>query len=41
MKVVVTGAAGKTGRWTVRLLLEEGCEVVAWAKLMAEEASCV
>ena len=38
MKVVVTGAAGKTGRWTVRQLMEAGYEVIASDQVLAEES---
>jgi nucleoside-diphosphate-sugar epimerase len=38
MKVVVTGAAGKVGRWAVRKLLEAGHEVIASDQKLAEES---
>lgn len=38
MKVVVTGAAGKIGRWAVRTILEAGHEVVASDRLLREES---
>jgi nucleoside-diphosphate-sugar epimerase len=39
MKVVVTGAAGKIGRWTVRMLLDAGYQVLASDKILAEESA--
>lgn len=39
MKVVVTGAAGKIGRWTVRMLLDAGYQVLASDKVLAEESA--
>ncbi|MBM7691453.1 nucleoside-diphosphate-sugar epimerase [Peribacillus deserti] len=39
VKVVVTGAAGKIGRWTVRTLLDAGHEVVASDKKLREEVA--
>ncbi|MEC0695788.1 NAD(P)-dependent oxidoreductase [Bacillus atrophaeus] len=39
VKVVVTGAAGKIGRWTVRTLLESGHEVIASDKKLREESA--
>jgi nucleoside-diphosphate-sugar epimerase len=38
MKVVVTGAAGKIGRWTVRALLDAGHEVIASDMILREES---
>ncbi len=38
MKVVVTGAAGKIGRWTVRTILEAGHEVIASDRKLREES---
>jgi nucleoside-diphosphate-sugar epimerase len=38
VKVVVTGAAGKIGRWTVRTILEAGHEVIATDKKLREES---
>lgn len=38
MKVVVTGAAGKIGRWTVRTILEAGHEVTASDRKLREES---
>lgn len=38
MKVVVTGAAGKIGRWTVRTIMEAGHEVIASDRLLREES---
>ena len=35
MKVVVTGAAGKIGRWTVRILLDAGYQVIGSDKILA------
>ncbi|WP_202081272.1 NAD-dependent epimerase/dehydratase family protein [Caldalkalibacillus salinus] len=39
MKVVVTGAAGKIGRWTVRTILEAGHDVIATDRLLREESA--
>ncbi|CAH0346028.1 NAD(P)-dependent oxidoreductase [Bacillus sp. CECT 9360] len=39
MKVVVTGAAGKIGRWTVRTILEAGHEVIASDRKLREESA--
>ena len=39
MKVVVTGAAGKIGRWTVRILLDAGYQVIGSDKILAEESA--
>lgn len=39
MKVVVTGAAGKIGRWTVRELLNAGHEVIASDRILREESA--
>lgn len=39
MKVVVTGAAGKIGRWTVRTILEAGHEVTASDRKLREESA--
>ncbi|CAM4243961.1 MAG: NAD(P)-dependent oxidoreductase [Paenibacillus macerans] len=39
MKVVVTGAAGKIGRWTVRTFLEAGHDVVASDRKLREESA--
>lgn len=39
MKIVVTGAAGKIGRWTVRTLLEAGHEVTGSDKKLREESA--
>lgn len=39
MKVVVTGAAGKIGRWTVRTILEAGHDVVASDRKLREESA--
>ncbi len=39
MNVVVTGAAGKIGRWTVRTILEAGHEVKASDKKLTEESA--
>lgn len=39
VKVVVTGAAGKIGRWTVRTLLESGHDVIASDKKLREESA--
>jgi nucleoside-diphosphate-sugar epimerase len=38
VKVVVTGAAGKIGRWTVRTIMEAGHEVIASDRLLSEES---
>lgn len=38
MKIVVTGAAGKVGRWAVRELLAAGHEVIASDSVLAEES---
>ncbi|PLR85825.1 NAD-dependent epimerase/dehydratase family protein [Bacillus sp. V33-4] len=39
MKVVVTGAAGKIGRWTVRTILEAGHDVTASDRKLREESA--
>lgn len=39
MKIVVTGAAGKIGRWVVRVLLDAGNEVIASDKKLREESA--
>lgn len=39
VKVVVTGAAGKIGRWTVRTILDAGHEVIASDKKLREESA--
>lgn len=39
MKIVVTGAAGKIGRWVVRTLLDAGNEVIASDKKLREESA--
>ncbi|MCY8165207.1 NAD(P)-dependent oxidoreductase [Bacillus spizizenii] len=39
MKVVVTGAAGKIGRWAVRTILEAGHDVTASDRLLREESA--
>ncbi|MGG6312291.1 NAD-dependent epimerase/dehydratase family protein [Paenibacillus macerans] len=39
MKVVVTGAAGKIGRWTVRTFLDAGHQVVASDRKLREESA--
>ncbi|MCL6605103.1 MAG: NAD(P)-dependent oxidoreductase [Paenibacillus sp.] len=39
MKVVVTGAAGKIGRWAVRTILDAGHEVIASDKKLREESA--
>lgn len=39
MKVVVTGAAGKIGRWTVRTILDAGHDVIATDKILREESA--
>ncbi|WHH60041.1 NAD(P)-dependent oxidoreductase [Petroclostridium sp. X23] len=39
MKVVVTGAAGKIGRWTVRRLLDAGYQVIGTDKVLREESA--
>lgn len=39
MKVVVTGAAGKIGRWAVRTILEAGHDVIATDKKLREESA--
>lgn len=39
VKVVVTGAAGKIGRWTVRTILEAGHEVIASDRKLREESA--
>jgi len=39
VNVVVTGAAGKIGRWTVRTILEAGHEVKASDKKLTEESA--
>ena len=39
MKVVVTGATGKIGRWAVRTILEAGHDVVATDRLLREESA--
>lgn len=39
MKVVVTGAAGKIGRWVVRKLMDAGHEVIASDRKLREESA--
>ncbi|AOY78081.1 NAD-dependent epimerase/dehydratase family protein [Clostridium formicaceticum] len=39
MRVVVTGAAGKIGRWTVRTILDAGHEVIASDRILTEESA--
>ncbi|PLT35811.1 NAD(P)-dependent oxidoreductase [Bacillus sp. V5-8f] len=39
MKVVVTGAAGKIGRWTVRTIMEAGHQVIASDRKLREESA--
>ncbi|MGJ7922285.1 NAD-dependent epimerase/dehydratase family protein [Neobacillus sp. LXY-4] len=39
MKVVITGAAGKIGRWTVRTILEAGHDVTASDRKLREESA--
>lgn len=39
VKVVVTGAAGKIGRWTVRELLQAGHDVIATDRKLREESA--
>ena len=39
VKVVVTGAAGKIGRWTVRTILEAGHDVIASDRKLREESA--
>ncbi|QYR21079.1 NAD(P)-dependent oxidoreductase [Paenibacillus sp. sptzw28] len=39
MKVVVTGAAGKIGRWAVRTILDAGHEVIASDRKLREESA--
>ena len=39
MKVVVTGAAGKIGRWTVRVLLDAGYDDLASDEVLTEESA--
>ncbi|HEY4553727.1 MAG TPA: NAD(P)-dependent oxidoreductase [Bacillaceae bacterium] len=39
VKIVVTGAAGKIGRWTVRTLLQAGHDVIATDKKLREESA--
>lgn len=39
MKVVVTGAAGKIGRWTVRAILNAGHDVIASDRILSEESA--
>lgn len=39
MRIVVTGAAGKIGRWTVRTILEAGHDVIATDRILREESA--
>lgn len=39
MKIVVTGAAGKIGRWVVRRLLDSGYEVIGSDQKLTEESA--